>query len=126
MQQKAEQDAKTLAAAEEDDNEEMARDLDLAVERMSPRKENKKDGKKKSKRKREPLYRYQALPVATVLSMLIPFTRTTFKCQPCIVVDPFMGTGSTGIAARALDCYFVGVDIDTDTTFAWEVQSVIP
>ena len=31
-----------------------------------------------------------------------------------VVVDPFMGTGSGGVAAMAMGSYFIGADVDSD------------
>ena len=33
---------------------------------------------------------------------------------PCVVIDPFCGTGSTGIAALATGNYFLGCEVDDD------------
>ena len=100
-------------------DEELEKELATHV---SPRKTAAPKAKsQKKKKKREALYRYQALPVATVQAMLLPFTRTTWDCEPCTVIDPFMGTGSTGIAARSLGCYFIGIDNDEHTEYAWQV-----
>jgi len=34
------------------------------------------------------------------------------KANPLVVLDPFMGTGSTAIAAKKFNCIFVGFEID--------------
>ncbi len=34
------------------------------------------------------------------------------KNSPLTILDPFMGVGTTAIAAKKLDCYFVGFEID--------------
>ena len=57
----------------------------------------------------------QQLHVATVTRVLQMVCRAA-GCQDIgLVIDPFAGTASTGVAARALGCSFIG--IDNDPTF---------
>lgn len=34
--------------------------------------------------------------------------------QPLLVLDPFMGSGSTALAAQRCDCYYVGFELDVE------------
>ena len=68
-----------------------------------------------------PWFRMQQLPVSTVQLLLTIYARATFAGDPAIVIDPFCGTGSTGIAAKTLGCYFVGVDQDKASQNAWDI-----
>lgn len=38
----------------------------------------------------------------------------SWSCQDDIVLDPFMGSGTTGVACRNLNRFFVGIEIDKD------------
>ena len=43
-----------------------------------------------------------------------PLLRFPCAQAPCVVIDPFCGTGSTGIAALATGNYFLGCEVDDD------------
>ena len=46
------------------------------------------------------------------------FARNTQYSPPVAVVDPFCGSGSVGLAARALGCSFFGMDKDNSCSLA--------
>ena len=56
--------------------------------------------------------RTQQLPAAVMRPLIRMFGRAVTDQPAVVVVDPFMGTGSTAIAARQLGCGFIGWDRD--------------
>jgi hypothetical protein len=56
--------------------------------------------------------RTQQLATAVLRPLIRMFGRALKEQQPIVVVDPFMGTGSTALAARQLGCGFIGWDRD--------------
>ena len=57
----------------------------------------------------------QQLHVPTLLKVLQMVCRAAGTQEAGLVIDPFAGTGSSGVAAKALGCKFIG--IDNDPTF---------
>ena len=56
--------------------------------------------------------RTQQLATAVVRPLIRMFGRAMKEQEPVVIVDPFMGTGSTAVAARQLGCGFIGWDRD--------------
>ena len=61
---------------------------------------------------RSTYFRNQQLPASVVVAVLKKFARCHAAQAPSIVVDPFVGSGSTALAARMLGCMFNGGDKD--------------
>jgi hypothetical protein len=43
-----------------------------------------------------------------------PSCRCEAETAPCLVLDPFAGSGTTGVVARRLDRDFVGLELNSD------------
>ena len=56
--------------------------------------------------------RTQQLSTAVLRPLIRMFGRAMYEQPQPIVIDPFMGTGSTGVAAHQLGCSFMGWDRD--------------
>ena len=56
--------------------------------------------------------RTQQLPSAVLRPLIRMFGRAVTEQPALVVVDPFMGSGSTALAARQLGCGFIGWDRD--------------
>ena len=56
--------------------------------------------------------RTQQLATAVLRPLIRMFGRALKEQEPVVIVDPFMGTGSTALAARQLGCGFIGWDRD--------------
>jgi hypothetical protein len=56
--------------------------------------------------------RQEQLGVTGIIPVLRMFARNCHKSTAVLVVDPFAGTGSVAVAARALGCSFIGMDSD--------------
>ena len=75
--------------------------------RLTPAKKKSGDGDiLKCKPVREKLHQSQK-PVELI-------ERIIKKSDAKVVLDPFMGSGSTGIACKKLDCEFIGIEIDCE------------
>ena len=61
------------------------------------------------------VFRPQQLPVKVLSHLIKAFGRSCLDSVPCVVFDPFAGTGSTAVAARAHGCHFWSNDKDTDS-----------
>ncbi|MCP4468778.1 MAG: site-specific DNA-methyltransferase [Halieaceae bacterium] len=64
------------------------------------------DNKKKAR------FRHEQLSLKVLVNLINSFGRMTTTSVPCVVVDPFFGTGSAAVAARATGCHFIGNDAD--------------
>ena len=64
----------------------------------------------------------QQLHVPTVLKVLQMVCRAAGSQEVGLVIDPFAGTASAGVAARALGCAFIG--LDNDPTFVVPMSNV--
>ena len=82
------------------------------------------DAQKTAKRKKQQ-FRTEQLPVRHINEMLLTFARAWAKppaldpAEKVVIVDPFAGSGSTGMAAYALDCDFIGIDCDPYAQDLW-------
>jgi 16S rRNA G966 N2-methylase RsmD len=61
---------------------------------------------------REPFRKNQQLHVPTLQQVVKMLCRADASQESGLVIDPFAGSGSTGVAAVSLGCRFVGVDTD--------------
>jgi hypothetical protein len=87
---------------------------------------NKVPGVERAKDERNKMLRVQQLRASSVLKIIHQFTRATTWDPQAIIVDPFMGAGSTAIAARMAGCYFIGVERVAECIFgAHEVMQKI-
>ena len=62
--------------------------------------------------KKRTYVRTQQLPTAVIRPLIRIFGRAIKEQDEVFVVDPFMGTGSTAVAAHQLGCGFFGWDRD--------------
>jgi hypothetical protein len=82
------------------------------------------DAQKNIKRKKQQ-FRTEQLPVRHINEMLLTFARawavppTADPAEKVLIIDPFAGSGSTGMAAYALDCDFIGFDCDPTAQDLW-------
>ena len=67
------------------------------------------------------VFRQEQLPHEMLLMLLKIFARVHSQQRECCVIDPFIGTGSTAVAALALGCKCIGMDICPEAS----VQSVV-
>ena len=67
------------------------------------------------------VFRQEQLPHEMLLMLLKIFARVHSQQRECCVIDPFIGTGSTAVAALALGCKCIGMDICPEAA----VQSVV-
>ena len=74
----------------------------------------------------EESFRGQQLALCMLDRLVHIFGRHHRDQQPAIIVDPFAGTGSTGVAARANACHFVGIDKDDDTGLVYKSWATRP
>jgi hypothetical protein len=83
----------------------------------------------------KPRLRAEQLPTSMLRFLIMAFGRWSAFQAPLVVCDPFCGTGSTGVAATQLGCYFMGMDNDrklevqydsTHTTSTVQCHSNVP
>ena len=66
-------------------------------------------------------FRAEMISPYVLLPVLQSFGRSVATSPPTIVVDPFMGVGTTGLVAQSLACEFVGQDISPKSGQAYHV-----
>ena len=59
-----------------------------------------------------PAFRAEQLPIAMLTTIIRMFGNAVPEGTPAVVVDPFGGTHSTGVAAMMCGCDYIGMDID--------------
>lgn len=64
-------------------------------------------------------FRSQQLALCMLDRIIKIFGRHHKEQRPALIVDPFAGTGSTGIAAIRHGCDFIGIDKDEDAKYAY-------
>ncbi len=69
------------------------------------------------------LMRVQQMRGSSVAKIAHVFSRAHVLNPQVVLVDPFAGAGGTGVAARLLGCYFVG--IEKDATCAKPVKAML-
>ena len=57
------------------------------------------------------MLRREQHPVDVIVHILRLFARAHPADSPCLVIDPFAGSHSTGVAASRMGCHYLGIDI---------------
>lgn len=59
-----------------------------------------------------PVFRAEQLPIPMLTTIIRMFGNAVPEGVPAVIIDPFGGTHSTGVAAMMCGCDYIGMDID--------------